>query len=83
MRAMLKPGGALGAGLTRLVKGGTLNVPFFVRGTASDPKFLPDAKKAARGLLESALSGQSSKEGQTGTDGVLGNALRGLLKKKK
>ncbi len=83
MRAMLKPGGALGAGLTRLVKGGTLNVPFFVRGTASDPKFVPDVKKAAGGLLESVISGQGTKEGQSDTGTTLGNALRDLLKKKK
>ncbi len=82
MRAALKPGGALGAGLTRLVKGGTLNVPFFVRGTASDPKFVPDVKNAASGLLESVIPGQGGKEGGS-TGESLGNTLRDLFKKKK
>ncbi len=82
MRAILKPGGTLGAGLTRLVKGGTLNVPFFVRGTASDPKFVPDVKNAASGLLESVISGQGGKEGGS-TGESLGNTLRDLFKKKK
>ncbi len=82
MKAMLKPSGGIGAGLTQLVKGGSLNVPFFVRGTASDPKFVPDMKKAAGGLLESAL-GQGTKEGQTDAGKALGNTLRGLFQKKK
>jgi hypothetical protein len=69
MQAMLKPSG----GLARLSKG--LNIPFSVRGTASDPKFIPDMKKAAGGLLGSATSGQGGGAG-------LGNTLRDPLKKK-
>jgi AsmA protein len=83
MRAMLKPSGTLGAGLARLVKGGTLNVPFFVRGTASDPKFIPDIKNTATGLLESQLPGQGSNEGESNSGESLGNILRNLIKKKK
>jgi AsmA protein len=79
MQAALKPSGAIGAGLGRLLKGGVLDIPFFVRGTASDPKFVPNKKKAAGELLNSVL-GQSTKEGQTNS---LGNALRNLLKKNK
>ena len=82
MQAMLKPSGALGAGLGRLVKGGTLNVPFFVRGTASEPKFVPDMKKAAGGLLGSAL-GQGNQGSQSDTGKALGDTLRNLFKKKK
>jgi AsmA protein len=83
MRAMLKPSGGIGAGLARLTGSGAINLPFFVRGSSSDPKFVPDVKNAARGLLGSALGGQSSKEGQSGTGNVLGDALQGLFKKKK
>jgi AsmA protein len=79
MKAMLKPSGAIGTGLTQLVKGGSLNIPFFVRGTASDPKFVPDMKKAAGGLLESVL-GQGTKKDQPNS---LGDKLRNLLQKKK
>jgi AsmA protein len=82
MRAMLKPKGALGMGLARLTKGNALDVPFFVRGTASDPKFVPDVKKEAGSLLGSVL-GQGTKEGQTNTGKALGDTLRGLLGKKK
>ena len=82
MRAMLKPKGALGMGLERLVKGNALDVPFFVRGTAADPKFVPDVKNAAEGLLESAL-GQGTKEGKTDTGKAIGDTLRGLFGKKK
>jgi AsmA protein len=81
MRAMLKPSGGIGAGLTRLT--GAINLPFFVRGSASDPKFVPDVKNAAKGLLGSALGGQSAKDGQSGAANALGDTLRGLFKKKK
>lgn len=83
MRAALKPSGALGAGLGRLVKSDTLNIPFFVRGTSSDPKFVLDAKNAAAGFLESQLGGQGSKETQTEPGKALGNMLDNLLKKEK
>ena len=83
MQAMVKTGGDLGAGLNSLTKDGTLRIPFFVRGTADDPRFIPDTKNAIRSLLESTLSGQSSDEEQTGTGDALGDALRGLLNKKR
>jgi AsmA protein len=83
MKAMLKPSGGIGAGLARLTGGGAINLPFFVRGSSSDPKFVPDVKNAAQGLLGSALGGKNSKEGQSGTGNVLGDALQGLFKKKK
>jgi AsmA protein len=83
MIATLKPSGIIGSGLAHLVKGGTLRIPFFVRGTASDPKFIPDTKNAAGSLLESQLMGQGSNESKTDTGKSLGNMLRDLLKKKK
>ncbi len=79
MQALLKPSGSLGY----LVKGSKLNVPFFVRGFASDPKFVPDVTGAAGSLLESVLSEQSVKEEQPGSGQTLGDALRDLLQKKK
>jgi AsmA protein len=82
MSAMLKPGGTLGTSLARLVKGGALNVPFFIRGTASDPKFIPDTKRAAGSLFGSAL-GQGTKGGEASKGNALGNTLRNLFQKKK
>jgi AsmA protein len=82
MRALLKPAQGIAAGLVQLTKGSGLNVPFFVRGTASDPKFVPDVKNAAKGILGSVMSGQESKEEQSDTGKALGDALRGLFKKK-
>ena len=82
MNANLKPGGAIRMGLSRLVSGGDLKVPFFVRGTASEPKFVPNAEKAAGGLLGSIL-GQGKKEGQQDTGKALGDTLRNLFNKKK
>jgi AsmA protein len=83
MQALVKPGGELGAGLMRLSKDGALKVPFFVRGTAADPRFIPDTKNAVRSLLESTFSGGSSDKQQTGKGDALGDALRGLFNKKK
>jgi len=63
--------------LTRLSAGKGISLPFFVRGTASDPSFVPDTKNAARSILNSVIPGSESKEG-----GVLGKALSGLFNKK-
>jgi AsmA protein len=59
-----------------------LAVPFFIRGTALKPTFVPDVKGATGGLLESFLSGKKSKEGESNQAPSLGNTLRNLLKKK-
>jgi AsmA protein len=82
MRAFLKPSGGIGAELARLAEGGELNIPFFIRGTASDPKFVADARNVARNLLGSALSQKGSEDGQKKSGDALRNALRGLFKKK-
>jgi AsmA protein len=84
MRAQVKTSGGMGLALTQLMsgsgKGGTLTIPFFIRGTASDPKFVPDLKNAAGGILGSQFSGQSGQEGEKkGTEKVIGDALRNLL----
>lgn len=81
MKAQLKPGGALGAGLTTLAGGGALNIPFFVRGSAADPKFIPDVKNIGGSLLDSTLGGRG-KQGGSGA-GAIGDTLRGLFGKKK
>jgi AsmA protein len=83
MQALLKPSGGVGAELARLAKGGELDVPFFIRGTSSDPKFVPDVKNAARNLLGPALSQKGSDDSLKKINDILGNALRGLRKKKK
>lgn len=41
-------------------KGGT--IPFFIQGTTSDPKFVPDVKGMAGGMLQQALQGNSGKK---------------------
>lgn len=84
MQALLKPsGGGLTGGLARLTKGNELTVPFLIRGTASDPKFVADTKNAARSLLGSALSDQGSGKKQEEKVNAINKALRNLLKKKK
>lgn len=54
---------------------GGLGIPFAVEGTTSDPKFVPDVKGMASGLLKGALGGKSSGQNPLG-------GLGGLLKKK-
>jgi hypothetical protein len=55
-------------------------VPFFVQGTASDPKFVPDVK----GMLSSGLGKNLGSQipGGQGAQGVV-NAIGGLFGKKK
>ncbi|HSW40075.1 MAG TPA: AsmA family protein [Acidobacteriota bacterium] len=77
MQAVLKPDG----GLSRLLTGGSLTIPFFVRGTASDPQFVPDLRKAAGGILESILGGREQQGEQSGQDKSPGDVLRGLFKR--
>jgi AsmA protein len=59
-------GGAV-TGVTQMAglggKGGT--IPFFVQGTTSDPKFVPDVKGMAGGMLQQALQGNSGKKSPT------------------
>lgn len=55
---------------------GGMGVPFAIAGTTSDPKFVPDVKGIAAGLLKNALNGKSSGQ-QNPLSGVMG-----LMKKK-
>lgn len=84
MRAQVKTSGGVGLALTQLMNrgggSGKLTIPFFIRGTASEPKFIPDLKNAAGGLLGSQFSGQSSEEGETsGTEKAIGDVLKNLF----
>ena len=58
--------------------GGMGAVPFVVSGTTSDPKFMPDVKGIATGLLNNALSGK----GVNGQQNPV-NSVMGLFNKKK
>jgi len=55
---------------------GGMGIPFAVQGTASDPKFTPDVKGLATGLLQNALSNK----GNTNQQNPLNNVM-GLFKK--
>ncbi len=71
--------GALGGLLGSGGGGKGMKLPFRIQGTASDPKFVPDAGGVASGMLGS-LAGSLTK-GQKGKPG-LADALGGLFGKK-
>jgi hypothetical protein len=50
------------------------NIPFLIQGTTSDPKFVPDVKGMASGLMQNAL-------GKNGQKNPLGG-VSGMFKKK-
>jgi AsmA protein len=54
---------------------GGLGIPFAVQGTTSDPKFVPDVKGMASGLLKNAIGGKNAGQNPLGS-------LGGLFKKK-
>jgi len=74
--------GTAATGLSQLagLGGKSASIPFFIQGTASDPKFVPDVK----GILGSQLKNQlgSQTPGGQNTQGVV-NAITGLFGKKK
>jgi AsmA protein len=57
-------------------KGGS--IPFFIQGTTSDPKFVPDVKGMATGMLQGVLGDKNNPQGQKNP---VGN-ITGLFKKK-
>ena len=71
--------GGLGGGLTAMA-GGKGGVPFFIQGTASDPKFVPDLKGMLGNQLSNRLGGQIP--GGKSTQGLT-DAVTGLFGKKK
>ena len=72
----VSPANALAFKMQAAVAG--MNVPFGVTGTTSDPKFTPDVKGLATGLLQGALSGKGTGNQQQNPLG----GLSGLFKKK-
>ncbi len=62
---------------------GGMSIPFGVNGTTSDPKFTPDVKGIATGLLQNVLSGQQpGNAGQQQQQQNPLNSVMGLFKKK-
>ena len=57
---------------------GGMGIPFGIKGTTSDPKFVPDVKGIATGMLQNVLSGQ---QGNTNQQNPINNVM-GLFKKK-
>lgn len=57
---------------------GGMGIPFAITGTTADPKFVPDVKGLATGLLQNALQGN---KGNTNQQSPINNVL-GLFKKK-
>jgi AsmA protein len=74
--------GAMVSGLSQMAglnsKGGS--IPFFITGTSSDPKFMPDVKGMLSGTLGKQLGSQVP--GGQNAQGMV-NAIGGLLGKKK
>ena len=56
---------------------GGMGIPFSIEGTTADPKFVPDVKGMAKGLLKGVLGGKNNNQQQN----PLSN-LGGLFKKK-
>jgi hypothetical protein len=74
--------GAIG-GLLGKQTSGNAKIPFFIQGTTSDPKFVPDAAGIAGSMVQGQLGGLlGGKSGSDKTKG-LGDALGGLFGKKK
>jgi AsmA protein len=66
-------GGAV-TGMTQIAglgsKGGS--IPFFIQGTTSDPKFVPDVKGMAGGMLQQVLGGKNAQGQKNPLGGVMG-----------
>ncbi len=82
--------GAMVSGLSKVagIGGNSTTIPFFITGTASDPKFMPDVKGMVSGQLGQQLGnrlgkqlGENNPAGQN-AQGVV-NAIGGLFGKKK
>ena len=46
------------------------NIPFLIQGTTSDPKFVPDVKGMASGLMQNALGKNGQKNPLSGVSGM-------------
>jgi AsmA protein len=89
----ISPGGALNYKMSAALSGGAVSgltqmagmgkggaIPFFIQGTTSDPKFVPDVQGMVGGQLQNQLK---SKMGGNSQAGSAVDALSGLLGKKK
>jgi hypothetical protein len=85
--------GAMVGGLSKMagLSGNGTSIPFFITGTAADPKFMPDVKGMVNGELGKQLGNQLQKQlggnatgagTGAGAQGVV-NAIGGLFGKKK
>jgi AsmA protein len=76
--------GGVGGGLTKMASMGGKGIPFFVQGTASDPKFVPDVKGMVGSQLSNQLSNRlgSQVPGGQNAQGAI-KALGGMFGKKK
>src|SRR5205814_6352025 len=74
--------GSVVSGLSQLAGGGGkgANIPFFIQGTASDPKFVPDVKGIVGSQLRQQLGSQVP--GGQNAQGVV-DSITGLFGKKK
>ncbi len=74
--------GSVATGLSQLagMSGKGASIPFFIQGTASDPKFVPDVKGMLGSQLSNRLGGQVP--GGQNAQGVV-NSITGLFGKKK
>jgi AsmA protein len=48
------------------------SIPFFVQGTTADPRFVPDVKGMAGGMLQQVLGGKGNAQGQNPLSGITG-----------
>ena len=69
--------------LAGIKTGNELDIPFFIRGTTADPKFVPDTSGIAGSLLGSTTSGSNATSGESNPSQNLSDTLRDLFKKKK
>ena len=97
----ISPGGALDYKMSASLSGGVVtgltqmaglggkggSIPFFIQGTTSDPKFVPDVKgmvgSQLKGGLGGALGGLTGGKNSTGDSASPMDALGGLFGKKK
>ena len=74
MRATVSPGA-----LATFTEGRSFDISFFVRGDASDPKFVPDYKDTARSLVDAVFSGESPEGDAANQGNRIIDSLKGIF----
>ena len=76
--------GAAVSGLSQLagLGGKSASIPFFIQGTTSDPKFVPDVQGIVKSQLSNQLQGNLPKTNNPNANQAI-DALTGLFGKKK